>query len=71
MTNKMFGARLLVRRQIDAASDGNRLMSTVPGTQGLLEPDRQGWDPFEVWRTRVKEARKRTDPPAPVDTRKA
>jgi hypothetical protein len=71
MTNKTMGARLPVRRPIDAASNGERLMAAVTSREGLLEPDRQGWDPFEVWRTRVKEARERTKQPAPVDTRKA
>jgi hypothetical protein len=71
MTNKTMGGPLPVRRPIDAAANGERLMAAVTSPQGLLEPDRQGWDPFEVWRTRVKEARERTNHPAPVDTRKA
>lgn len=71
MTDKMMGARLPMRRPIDAASTGDLLMTALPGTEGLLEPDRHGWDPFEVWRTRVKDARDRRNPPVPVDTRKA
>jgi hypothetical protein len=70
MTDKMMGARLSVSRQIDEASNDDRLVSAVDSPQVLPEPDQQGWDPFEVWRTRVKEARERTNCPVPADTGK-
>jgi hypothetical protein len=37
---------------------------------GRQDGDNQGWDPFEVWRTRVKEAREQAMPASPANPRK-
>ena len=52
-----------------AATDDDPVVSSMP-VVGKQELDRQGWDPFEVWRTRVKEARARTTTVSPLETRK-
>jgi hypothetical protein len=66
---KGIGSLVPERGQLSgAANDG----PTVPSTPaaGKQELDRTGWDPFEVWRTRVKEARARTTTASPLETGK-
>ncbi len=41
-----------------AANDNGRLPTAPPAT-GKQDANDNGWDPFEVWWTRIKEARER------------
>ena len=59
MTNKVNSSLRPATGSIDVAANDD-----VPGSTTMTPVSRQddpeyGWDPFEVWRTRVKEARER------------
>ena len=47
---------------IDAANDERPPASAAATVEPLPRP--AGWDPFEVWRTRVRDARRDADAPA-------
>jgi hypothetical protein len=44
-----------------AANDDTITLASI-APAGRRDTDDQGWDPFEVWRTRIKEARERHGP---------
>lgn len=59
------------RRKPTAAANDDAATASPKPAAGIQELDRQGWDPFEVWRIRVKEARSRSSlNPSPA-TRKS
>jgi len=49
----------------DAANEDVAADQSVPAMEHR-DPGTAGWDPYEVWRTRVKAPRAERDPPDPV-----
>ena len=62
MTTKMSGGLLPAPRRVDMAANEDNLKSTSAAPARRQDGDNQGWDPYEVWRTRVKEAREQAGP---------
>jgi hypothetical protein len=65
MTTKMSGGLLPAPSRLDMAANEDGLGPRTVAPAGRQDSEDQGWDPFEVWRTRVKEAREQTSAPAP------
>jgi hypothetical protein len=62
MTNKMSGGLLFAKELIDVAANDDALRRGPIAPAGKQDREDQGWDPFEVWRTRVKEPREQNSP---------
>jgi len=58
MTTKMSGGLVPAGRRIDVPTNDRRI-PTAPPAAGKQDAKDTGWDPFEVWRTRIKEVRER------------
>lgn len=59
MTAIMSGGLVPAGRRIDVPANDNRRVPTAPPATGKQDANDNGWDPFEVWRTRIKEVRDR------------
>lgn len=70
MTTKISGGLLPAPRRVDMAVNEDDFNSRAVTPAGRQDGDNQGWDPFEVWRTRVKEAREQAMPASPANPRK-
>ena len=59
MTTKMSGGLVSAGRRIDVPTNDKRRTPTAPPAADNQDAKDAGWDPFEVWRTRIKEVRER------------
>jgi hypothetical protein len=65
MTTQRINTGLLPASElVTIAANDAGMDRAVRTPAGRRDTDDHGWDPFEVWRTRVKEARERFVPPA-------
>ncbi|HZF14906.1 MAG TPA: hypothetical protein VE046_03090 [Steroidobacteraceae bacterium] len=70
MTSKASGGLLSAGRLGNVVGNDKRRAPTALPPADKQDAEDKGWDPFEVWRTRIKEVRERNSNLIPDDRRK-